>query len=273
MGADGGLVGSVSGGCVEQELTARYRAGQLGAPPTLIDFGVRREEAARLGLPCGGRLELLVESLDSAPQVEALLARLERGELVARRVCLRTGEVSLHAGAGRAELTADDHGVTKVFGPGWHLLLVGDGQIARTLARMARMLDYRVTICDPRDDFADPAPLADVRYVRLMPDDAVRALADDPGSAVVTLAHDPKQDDLALTEALASRAFYVGALGSRRTAAARAGRLAAFGLTAEQIARLDAPAGLPIGGKRPAEIALSIIAAVTAARNAVATLP
>jgi xanthine dehydrogenase accessory factor len=267
MAADGGLVGSVSGGCVEQELMGRYRAGELGDPPTLVDFGVRREEAARLGLPCGGRLELLVESLDSAVQLEALLGRLDRGELVARRVCLSTGEVSLHAGAGRVELSVDDHGVTKVFGPGWHLLLVGDGQLARGLARMARMLDYRVTICDPRDDFADPAPLADVRYVRLMPDDAVRTLADDPGSAVVTLAHDPKQDDLALTEALASRAFYVGALGSRRTAAARAERLAGLGLMPGQIARLDAPAGLPIGSKRPAEIALSILAAITAARN------
>jgi xanthine dehydrogenase accessory factor len=133
------------------------------------------------------------------------------------------------------------------------------------------MLDYRVTICDPREAFADPAPLADIRYLREMPDDAVRALADDPRSAIVTLAHDPKQDDLALTEALATRAFYIGALGSRRTAATRSARLAELGLTQAQIARLDAPAGLPIGSKRPPEIALSILAAITAARNAAET--
>ena len=271
MAANGGLVGSVSGGCVEQELIDRFGAGELGDTPTLIDFGVRSGEAARLGLPCGGRLELLVESLEAAAPIEALLARLDAGELVARRVCLRTGELSLHPGEGRPELQADADAVTKVFGPAWHLLLIGDGQLARYLARMARMLDYRVTICDPREAFADPAPLADVRYLREMPDDAVRALADDPRSAIVTLAHDPKQDDLALTEALATRAFYIGALGSRRTAATRAARLAELGLTQAQIARLDAPAGLPIGSKRPPEIALSILAAITAARNAAET--
>ncbi len=271
MAANGGMVGSVSGGCVEQELIDRFGAGELGDTPTLIDFGVRSGEAARLGLPCGGRLELLVESLEAAAPIEALLARLDTGELVARRVCLRTGELSLHPGEGRPELQADADAVTKVFGPAWHLLLIGDGQLARYLARMARMLDYRVTICDPREAFADPAPLADVRYLREMPDDAVRALADDPRSAIVTLAHDPKQDDLALTEALATRAFYIGALGSRRTAATRAARLAELGLTQAQIARLDAPAGLPIGSKRPPEIALSILAAITAARNAAET--
>jgi xanthine dehydrogenase accessory factor len=189
---------------------------------------------------------------------------------VARRVCLATGEVSLHAGAGLPELAVDDAAATRVFGPAWHLLLVGDGQLARTLAQMAQMLDYRVSICDPRETFADPDPLPAVHYTRRMPDDTVRALADDPRSAIVTLAHDPRQDDLALIEALPSRAFYVGALGSRRSAAARAGRLAAMGLTPAQIARLDAPAGLDIGSKRPAEIALSILAGITAVRNGTA---
>jgi xanthine dehydrogenase accessory factor len=180
---------------------------------------------------------------------------------------LATGEVSLHDGVGCAELALDDAAVTKVFGPAWHLLLIGDGQLARTLARMARMLDYRVTICDPRETFADPDPLPDVHYTRQMPDDAVRCLADDPRSAVVTLAHDPRQDDLGLIEALPSRAFYVGALGSRRSAASRAERLAAMGLSPAQIDRLDAPAGIDIGSKRPAEIALSILAGLTAVRN------
>lgn len=264
----GGIVGSVSGGCVEAELVRRWRERELPEPfPTRVDFGVRNEDAARYGLPCGGRLELLVEALEAPAQLEALLSRIDIGALVARRVCLTTGEVSLHDAAGRAELAADEAAVTKVFGPAWHLLLVGDGQLARYLASMARLLDYRVSICDPREEFADPSPLADVRYTREMPDDAVRTLAGDPRSAVVTLAHDPRQDDLALVEALASRAFYIGALGSRRTAAARVERLARIGLTPEQIARLDAPAGLAIGSKRPAEIALSILAGITAARN------
>lgn len=270
MSSGGALVGSVSGGCVEEQLLARFRSDELAEPfPTRVDFGIDRAEAGRIGLPCGGRLELLVEELPTAEPVEALLARLDAGDLVARRVCLRTGEVSLHPGQGRPELEVSEDAVVKVLGPAWHLLLVGDGQLARVLATMARLLDYGVTICDPRDDFADPAPLPDVAYSRLPPDDAVRAMADQPRTAIVALAHDPKQDDLALMEALASRAFYVGALGSHRTAATRRERLAQVGLTPTQIERLRGPAGLPIGSKRPAEIALSILAEITAARNGV----
>lgn len=274
MSASGALVGSVSGGCVEEDLLGRFRTGELAEPfPTLVDFGIDRAEAGRLGLPCGGRLELLVEELPAAEPVEALLTGLRAGGLVARRVCLNTGEVSLHPGEGRPELEVSGHAVVKVFGPAWHLLLVGDGQLARLLATMARLLDYGVTICDPRESFADPFPLPEVTYSRLPPDEAVLALANQPRTAVVTLAHDPKQDDLALLEALASRAFYVGALGSRRTAAARRERLAQMGLTQAQIARLRGPAGLPIGSKRPAEIALSILAEITAARNGLDTRP
>ncbi len=268
---DHALAGSVSGGCVEEELATRYRGGELGAPfPTLVDFGVDSAEASRLGLPCGGRLELLIERLDAPQPLAALLSRLEQGALVARRVCLRTGEVSLHPGADRLEFEVDDTAVTKVFGPGWHLLLIGDGQLARLLAGMARVLGYRVTICDPREPFADPSPLTGVTYRRQMPDEAVRELAQDPRSAVVTLSHDPRQDDLALSEALLTGAFYIGALGSRRSAAARTQRLTQIGLTPAQLERLDAPAGIPIGSKRPAEIALSILAKITAVRNGVA---
>jgi len=270
INADGGLAGSVSGGCIEQALAERWRRGDWnGRLPLRIDLGISSDEALRVGLPCGGRLELLIEELASAAALDALIKGAGGGRLVARRVCLATGEVSLHDGVGGPELSVDDRAVTKVFGPAWHLLLVGDGQLARALARMARMLDYRVTICDPRETFADPNPLPDVRYTRQMPDDAVRSLADEPRSAVVTLAHDPRQDDLALIEALPSRAFYVGALGSHRSAASRAERLAAMDLSPEQIARLDAPAGISIGSKRPAEIALSILAGITAVRNGV----
>ncbi len=265
------MAGSVSGGCVEEELAARYRSGELSTPfPTLVDFGVDGTEASRLGLPCGGRLELLVEELDAPQPLATLLSRLEQGALVARRVCLRTGEVSLHAGAGRLEFEVDGDAVTKVFGPGWHLLLIGDGQLARLLAQMARLLDYRVTICDPREPFSDPSPLTGVAYRRQMPDDAVREVAQDRRSAIVTLSHDPRQDDLALSEALLTEAFYIGALGSRRSAAARTERLTRIGLMPAQLERLDAPAGIPIGSKRPAEIALSILAKITAVRNSVA---
>jgi xanthine dehydrogenase accessory factor len=268
MSTGGALAGSVSGGCVEAELLARFQAGELAEPfPTLVDFGVDSDQASRLGLPCGGRLELLIEGLPAAEPIEALLRRLGNGDLVARRVCLNTGEVSVHPGAGRPELAVSEDTVVKVLGPAWHLLLVGDGQLTRLLATMAQMLDYGVTICDPRDAFADPAPLPGVTYARRSPDDAVLVLANQPRTAVVTLAHDPRLDDLALVKALTSRAFYIGALGSRRSAAARRERLAALGLSPDQLDRLRGPAGLDIGSKRPAEIALSILAEITAVRN------
>jgi len=270
MNDAGRVVGSVSGGCVEETLVTRYGAGELAGPgPTLVDFGVEREEAMRLGLPCGGRLELLVEGLDAAEPIAVLLARIRRGELVARRLCLATGEASLHPGRAGAELQVTPTDVIKTFGPAWQLLLIGDGQLARHLGGMALQLDYAVTICDPREVFAAPFPLAGVRYTREMPDDAVRALGHQARTAIVALAHDPRQDDLGLSAALATRAFYIGALGSSRSADARRRRLRSLGHTEQQLARIHGPAGLPIGSKRPAEIAVSILAEITAIRNGV----
>jgi xanthine dehydrogenase accessory factor len=266
---DAGLfVGSLSGGCVEEALAARYRDGEVAGPqPTFMDFGVDRQQAARLGLPCGGRLEVLVEELAEAKPVADLLARLHSGEIVARRVDLATGEVVLTQGGAGPELRLSAVEIVKAFGPAWQLLLIGDGQLARHLASMARQLDYCVTICDPRDGYVLADPLAGVRYSREMPDDAVRGLADQARTAIVALAHDPRQDDLGLSAALESRAFYIGALGSTKSARARNKRLAALGCTPAEIDRIHGPAGLPIGSKRPAEIAISILAEITAIRN------
>ena len=273
MNGSGQFVGSVSGGCVEETLVARYRDGEIAGSPTMVDFGVDRQEASRMGLPCGGRLELLVEELDSSTELNDLLGRLHEGELVARHVDLGSGVINLSPGKAGIELEVSENEVIKTFGPGWHLLLVGDGQLARHLASMALQLDYRVTICDPREDFVHPSPLESVRYTREMPDDAVHGLADQSRTAVVALAHDPKQDDLALSSALESRAFYIGALGSRRSAKARNSRLLSLGYREEQIRRIHGPAGLYIGSKRPAEIAVSILAQITAVRNDVDSHP
>jgi xanthine dehydrogenase accessory factor len=265
---DGRTVGSVSGGCVEETLIARHRAGELGdVTPSQVDFGIDTVEAGRLGLPCGGRLELLVELLQSSQQLDRLLTQLGQNQLIQRRVCLTTGEVTLHPFKSGVEFLVSDGDVIKVFGPTWQLLLIGDGQIARHMVRMAQPLSYQVAICDPRGEFADPNPLRGVRYSQKMPDDEVSTLSDAPRTAIVTLTHDPRQDDLGLSAALHSAAFYIGALGSTRTAEKRRQRLATLGHDADQITRIHAPAGLPIGSKRPAEIALSIIAEITAVRN------
>lgn len=274
MNDDGRYVGSVSGGCVEESLISRYRDGEIAGPaPTLIDFGVDREQAARIGLPCGGRLEVLVEELDSGESIAQLLAGLERGELVRRRVELGNGNTDLSQGDGGIEFRVSDVEVVKTFGPAWQLLIIGDGQLASHLADMACQLDYRVTICDPREDYQSTPRLDGVQYTREMPDDAVRRLGDQARTAVVTLAHDPRQDDLGLSAALESRAFYIGALGSCRSAKARRGRLQSMGYSTQQIARIHGPAGLAIGSKRPAEIAVSILAEITAMRNGIMTNP
>jgi len=271
MNRAGGVAGSVSGGCVEDTLVTRYRDGEIAGPaPTWIDFGVDRADAARMGLPCGGRLQLLVEHLADPDTITALLAPLHRGDVVSRRVALPDGEVSLERAASGPDFFATAHEVIKTFGPAWQMLLIGDGLLARHLASMARQLDYRVTICDPRDTYAAQKPVAGVNYSREMPDDAVRALGKASRTAIVAVAHDPRQDDLGLSAALESQAFYIGALGSRRSAEARYERLASLGYEPRQLARIHGPAGLDIGSKRPAEIALSILAQVTAQRNGVA---
>ncbi len=270
MNDTGQFVGSVSGGCVEDSLLTRYRDGELAGPaPTMVDFGVDRQEASRMGLPCGGRLEVLIEQLSGPESVTPLLARLHDGALVRRRVSLSTGEVDLQQGDGGAEFQLSETALVKTFGPGWQLLLIGDGQLARHLASMALHLDYRVIICDPRENFAPLSHLAGVHYSCLMPDDAVQGLSDQARTAIVTLAHDPRQDDLGLSAALESQAFYIGALGSNRSAQARRERLASLGYSTQQIERIHGPAGLHIGSKRPAEIAVSILAQITAIRNGI----
>ena len=270
MNAAGRYTGSVSGGCVEDTLVERYRNGELAGPaPTLVDFGVDRQEASRMGLPCGGRLEVLVEELDDPESIDTLLGRLQNGQLVARRVDLASGRVSLLEDAGVVEFQVSETELTKTFGPAWQLLLIGDGQLARHLSTMARQLDYRVIICDPREAFEAAAPPAGVQLSREMPDEAIQDVADQARTAIVALAHDPRQDDLALSAALDSQAFYIGALGSVRTAQSRRERLQSLGFSAQQIARIRGPAGLHIGSKRPAEIAVSILAEITAHRNGV----
>jgi xanthine dehydrogenase accessory factor len=268
MRDDGTYTGSVSGGCIEEDLVARYRDRQLAdAFPTLVDYGINQAEATRLGLPCGGRLELLVERLDSPVPLRMLLDSIKANALMTRRVCPNTGEVSLHPASAEDEFAYADGFLTKVFGPRWQLLLIGAGHLSRYVAQIALMLDYRVMVCDPRNGY-EPDGLDDnVERLHCMPDEAVRAYAGNPRSVVLALTHDPKLDDMALLDALQSQAFYVGAIGSRQNSARRRERLGTLGITAEQLQRLHAPVGLRIGSRTPPEIAVSIMAEITALRN------
>jgi xanthine dehydrogenase accessory factor len=265
---DGLHEGSVSGGCVEEDLLARLKNDELADQyPTLVDYGVDRQEAMRFGLPCGGRLELLIEQLDSAAPLQSLLKAITSGNLVKRRVCLNTGEVSLHPAKAADDFAYTQDFVQKIFGPSWQLLLIGAGHLSRYVAQIALMLDYGVTVCDPREEYRQGWDMEGVDFSHAMPDDAVTALADHPRGIVVALTHDPKLDDMALMEALNSNAFYVGALGSKLSSKKRRERLLELGVSSQALTRLHAPVGLSIGSHTPPEIAVSIMAEITAVRH------
>jgi xanthine dehydrogenase accessory factor len=267
---DGHVTGSVSGGCVEDDLIDKVRAHGLAAgKPEVVTYGVTADQAARFGLPCGGTLQLVLEPLTAASQVKELLAVIDRHELVARILDMKSGEVRLESGRWSDALAFDGKRLKSIHGPRWRLLIIGAGQTSRYLAEMAQALDYQVTVCDPREEYADEWKVPGAALVRGYPDDVVLEMNPDPHLAVVAVTHDPKLDDAALTEALKSPAFYVGALGSKKNNDKRRQRLAGFDLSAEEIARLHGPVGLRIGSKTPAEIAVSILAEMTAVRRGV----
>ena len=267
---DGMVVGSVSGGCIEDDMILQVRSGDLVRDtPATTKYGVSAEEAKRFGLPCGGTIELVLEPLTKESGLDELLARVERHELVARRLDMKTGRVTIGPARSNDPLEFDGVTLTTVHGPRWRLLIIGAGQLSTFLAQIAQGLDYHVTVCDPREEYAEGWAVPGVQFRRGMPDDVVIEMNPDAHSAVVTLTHDPKLDDMALLEALKSPAFYIGAIGSRRNNDARRERLAGFDLSQQEIARLHGPVGLKLGSKTPPEIAIAILAEMTAIRNGV----
>ncbi|TFW09902.1 XdhC family protein [Oxalobacteraceae bacterium OM1] len=267
---DGRVVGSVSGGCVEDDLIdAVRRNGMQRDRPEIVTYGITAEQAHRFGLPCGGTIQLAIEPLAAHSRIDALLERLARRELVARRVDLATGEVRLDVASPGMQLQVSDAALTTIHGPRWRLLIIGAGQLSRFLGQIAVGMDYHVTVCDPREEYTADWNEAGIELSSEMPDDLVIAIRPDSRTAVLALTHDPKLDDLALMEALRSDAFYVGAIGSRVNNARRRERLKEFDLTDAQLTRLHGPVGLYIGSKTPAEIAVSILAEMTAVKNGI----
>ncbi|MEM5389977.1 XdhC family protein [Paraburkholderia phymatum] len=273
MRDDGVVSGSVSGGCIEDDLMARARAQLLaGERPEVATYGVSAEEARRFGLPCGGTMQLVIEPLAGDASLMAMIELLDQiadGNLIARELDLATGRTRLRRASPDEQLRFDGKTLVSVHGPRYRLLIIGAGDLSRFLAVIASGLGYQVTVCDPREEYADAWPMPDVRIVRTMPDDTVLDMRLDGHSAVVALTHDPKLDDLALIDALQTDAFYVAAIGSRRNSDARRERLRLFDLSDTQLARLHGPAGIYIGSRTPPEIAVSIAAEMTAAKNGV----
>ena len=278
---DGHVAGSLSGGCIEEDLLEKITNGELATTkPEVMLYGKTTEESERFGLPCGGQLHIVVEpQMDNSnlAQFEAITRRLAQRECVERKVDLATGEITVEdrdrfkhlqfTGEFENSATANEKFLVQTYGPRYQLFLIGAGQVSQYLAQMAQMLDYHVVVCDPRQEMIDQWTIEGTQLVNDMPDDAVRQYADDYFSAIIALTHDPRIDDMGLMEALTTDSFFIGAMGSVRTSAKRRERLIQLDLSEEQINKLHAPVGLPLGSKTPAEIAIAILAQLTALRS------
>lgn len=266
--ADGRFIGSVSGGCVEDDVVERVRV-HFPTRPQVVTYGVTGEDARRFGLPCGGTLQLVLEPVQDAGSLAEVLQAIEARRIVTRTLDMQTGGSVVSPAKASEALKFDGATLTTVHGPRWRLLLIGAGQLSAYLARFAMALDYGVIVCDPRAEYADAWDVPGTTLMGGMPDDVVKELALDVRSAVIALTHDPKLDDMALMEALKSDAFYVGALGSKANSDKRRQRLTQLDLTPAQVDRLKGPVGLAIGSRKPPEIAVAILAEITALRNGV----
>lgn len=280
---DAAFVGSVSGGCVEGAVIDAAQAAMNDGKVRLLEFGVADENAWSVGLACGGRIEIFVEPLggDAATALAVLNEARREGRAIVRAVDLISGEerlidprteVSAWGRAAAEAVQADQSTRVEIEGRPWFLgvfnppldlAIVGAVHIAQPLAKMAAITGYNVRVIDPRKSFATAERFPGIALWYEWPDEALTRAPLGRRSALIVLAHDPKLDDPALAAALASPAFYIGALGSKRTHAARLARLKAHGFSDEALARIQGPAGLAIGAKSPAEIAVSILAQMT----------
>jgi xanthine dehydrogenase accessory factor len=301
VSSTGRMAGSVSGGCVETAVYEEMRDVLAGGPPRTLHFGITEDMIWDVGLACGGTIDVYVQKLDPAV-VAALAEQVERGEAVALATVVSGGSGSVlivregvvAGGEGEkpvsylAEITAlaqemlaarAERGLVREAAPGVEvfveaflpppvLLVIGGVHVAIPLTRYAHELGFYIIVVDPRSKFANRErfPDADEVWVE-WPEEAFRHLTVDEGTYVVVLTHDPKIDEPTLAAALQTEAAYIGAIGSRKTHAARSDRMAQWGVTTEQLGRVYAPVGLDLGSQRPAETALSIIAEVVAVKN------
>ena len=269
----GDLVGSVSGGCVEGAVVLEALEALQMQKPRILEYGVSDGDAFAVGLACGGTIKILLEPV-GAVLSEALLADLvaarQARQAVAYVVNIETGVRRLDREGHEVRFRMDRSGfdedlqnVVAVHNPPVRLVIVGAVHIAQALVPIARVAGYDPILVDPRDSFASEARFPGETMLKDWPDEALQSLGLDPRTALVLLTHDPKLDDPALTYALASDVFYIGALGSKRTHSSRVERLKAAGFSKTQIDRIQGPIGLDIGAAGPAEIAVSVMAEMT----------
>ena len=271
---DGAMEGSVSGGCVEGAVIVEALEALEDGKPRLLEYGVSDDEAFAVGLACGGRIRVLVEPIGTVMPVAVLdeiVAAAEENMPISYVVDLegnmrRTASPLDFPDRFRSDKSGvEDDGFTfvAIHNPPLRMVIVGAVHITQHLVPMARACGYTPIIIDPRGAFGSEARFPGEVILDDWPDAALAALKPDARTAVVTLTHDPKLDDPAIMMTLQSEAFYLGCLGSTRTHAKRVERLKMAGFSPNQIGRIHAPVGLNIGGKSPAEIAVSIMAQIT----------
>lgn len=281
ISGQGEIMGSVSGGCVEGAVVTEALAALADRKPRLLTFGVSDETAFSVGLACGGTIRILVEPVGDGAEAlpEAMLSDLVAARAEKRAVAMVTRPDTWaralvpagQDGAVDARLRSDKSGMEEdgrfiaIHNPPLRMIVVGAVHIAQALLSIARTCGYDCTLVDPRSAFGSAARFPGETIVEDWPDEALEALKPDARTAIVTLTHDPKLDDPAIRYALASPVFYLGCLGSPKTHAKRVERLRAAGFTENQLARINAPVGLAIGAKTPAEIAVAVMAQVTQA--------
>ena len=269
---DGQVAGSVSGGCVEDDLIRRVQTEILTRNiPEMVVYGVSQQEAARFGIPCGGTLRLLIEPKPELAVLEMLLNAISSQHITLRSVDLLTGKSTLEDGDRNDLFFCNEKVMRTTYGPRWRMVLIGAGQLSLYTADFALASDFEVIVIDPREEYAEGIARNDVTFNKGMPDDVLLELGIDAHTAVIALTHDPKLDDMALMEALKSPAFYVGALGSKINTQKRKERLLEFDVTKAQVEKLHGPVGLHIGALTPPEIAVSIMAEVIAVKYGIAS--
>ena len=269
---DGQVAGSVSGGCVEDDLIRRVQTEILTRNiPEMVVYGVSQQEAARFGIPCGGTLRLLIEPKPELAVLEMLLNAISSQHITLRSVDLLTGKSTLEDGDRNDLFFCNEKVMRTTYGPRWRMVLIGAGQLSLYTADFALASDFEVIVIDPREEYAEGIARNDVAFIKGMPDDFLLELGIDAHTAVIALTHDPKLDDMALMEALKSPAFYVGALGSKINTQKRKERLLEFDVTKAQVEKLHGPVGLHIGALTPPEIAVSIMAEVIAVKYGIAS--
>lgn len=274
---DGGRwIGSLSGGCVEEDFLERVAEGAFLDPVSIVRYGAGEDPRSRVSLPCGGILDVLVEKLDADCAVQMHLRELQSALLGQRRLIreidLVSGARSLFAdGEQGARIARENDRVRIRVGAAQRLLLAGYSSVAQACAEFALGLGFEVILCDPRDEVLEGVLLDGVEIRRQLPSVFIADGGCHRDTAVVALTHDPRIDDLAMMEAVRTDAFYIGVMGSQQTSQKRFERLRRIGgLSEAELARIHAPIGLNLGSKTPAEIALAVLADILRIRRGIA---